>query len=231
MLTCRAAVAQGGLCLPFVVRSIPGELVGTAQGSQTRWIALGVPHPAKACRGFRLSVSRNRIQGFRTKPTCLGVSSRRGNVPGAAGSILPQAQEGRYPWAWHPSDRAAHDSARHGRSSPRREKRNLVGENLHGKTKFRPDVARIVRRRVPEFAASTLLDSDRQNPRSRPGRTKVVALGRRDIVCGVSDYGALRGHFGEAAKGNPDSVPICVTMFFNQSRVVIRGIWAWTRKS
>ncbi len=43
--------------------------------------------------------------------------------------------------------------------------------NLSGKAKFRPSMMRIFLRRVPEFAAPTLLDSDMQNSRSRPGWT------------------------------------------------------------
>ncbi len=71
--------------------------------------------------------------------------------------------------------------------------------------------------RVPEFVAPTLLDSDMRRPGPPPDGTAGSRSRHADIVCGVSDYGAFRGHPGRAAKGNPPPVPICVTMFFKKA--------------
>ena len=100
-----------------------------------------------------------------------------------------------------------------------------IVENLRGKdeilTEARANFYSAVYQNLPLPLYWTV--TGRILDRGRAG-LQVVALGRRDIVWGVSDYGAFRGHSGEAAKGNPDSVPICVTMFFNQGRVVTKGI-------
>jgi hypothetical protein len=61
-------------------------------------------------------------------------------------------------------------------------------------------------------------------PASRRGR-------HANIVWHVSDYGAFREPADEAVKGNPQVVPISVTTFFAQSRVVTMGHGAWTRKT
>jgi hypothetical protein len=112
------------------------------------------------------------------------------------------------------------------------------GENMRGAAKicagrgnFRRARRALLLRRVPESVVPTLLDSDRQNPRSGSGRLQIAVPVCRGTVWRVSNYGAFRKSSGAGAKANPDLVPICVTMFSEQHRVVTKGIGTWTRKS
>jgi hypothetical protein len=99
------------------------------------------------------------------------------------------------------------------------------------KKRPRRGISRIFLRSVPLYAPPVLWDSDIDGPAPRTGvTTGSGSLPARYCMWYVRLWGVGPGPEG-AAKGTPHTVPICVTTYRTQRRVVFRDIREWTSKS
>jgi len=131
------------------------------------------------------------------------------------------------PGIWVPQEEPTPDRERspfHTRSFAVAQEDGIAVKNLHRKVKFRPNRTRNLFAAVYQNLPLPLYWTVTCGiPSCRRAGVPAGAPGRRGIIWGVSDYGACRKRFDQAAKGNPNPVPICVTTFL-EGRVVIRGI-------